>query len=363
MFWQKTNIPEFSEYYPLMESMSREQLKFYKKVEKSLSKEKYIEVEENISYIFVFIYKLLQKYCNKDFSTLYRKLIYLSEIYAENEKVAEYCLFWGHDCLLAENKLEVYLEKSEHKHPFGSWASKSDTRLNIQFHLNQQADIVDLVLLRNGRKNDLLLENEAIYRDSLYVANEKYITENGAWFPKLLNELGKNSCKYEHSLFNGAPISVSNNLELKMYTFYTAEKVINEIKNVSREAENLVRDKLELPRVGEGWISETKLYKFLSEYFSQTMVIQHGKPRWLGRQHFDIWFPNWSIAVEYHGKQHFEPVEFFGGEEAFKKNVERDKRKINLSRRHGVKLFVVTEKDDFNHIAIKIMKHVSKNHA
>jgi len=74
----------------------------------------------------------------------------------------------------------------------------------------------------------------------------------------------------------------------------------------------------------------------------------------LSRQHFDIWLPNWKIAIEYHGKQHFEPVEFFGGKEAFEKTVERDKKKIGLAMQNGVKLFVVTEHDDQDELVQKI---------
>ena len=101
-----------------------------------------------------------------------------------------------------------------------------------------------------------------------------------------------------------------------------------------------------MPKIGEGWVSETALFRKLETEFSNTKVVQHGRPTWLGRQHFDIWFPNWKIAVEYHGRQHFEPVEFFGGKEVFLKTVERDKRKENLSKKHGVKLLIVTETDN-----------------
>ena len=82
--------------------------------------------------------------------------------------------------------------------------------------------------------------------------------------------------------------------------------------------------------------------------------MQHGRPTWLGRQHFDIWIPNWKIAVEYQGKQHFEPVEFFGGEEGYKKTVERDKRKVTLAKRNGVKLFIIAENDDQGELIKKI---------
>jgi hypothetical protein len=105
------------------------------------------------------------------------------------------------------------------------------------------------------------------------------------------------------------------------------------------EPNNIVRDLLKLPRLGEGWISETKLYYQIKQYFNNDVVLQHIKPKWLGRQHFDIYFPLLNIAIEYQGKQHFEPVSYFGGNEAFQKNVERDNRKRELSKTNNCELF------------------------
>ena len=48
--------------------------------------------------------------------------------------------------------------------------------------------------------------------------------------------------------------------------------------------------------------------------------MQHGRPNWLGRQHFDVGFQEENIAVEYQGAQHDKPVDYFGGEKAFLAN-------------------------------------------
>lgn len=114
-----------------------------------------------------------------------------------------------------------------------------------------------------------------------------------------------------------------------------------------------------LPKVGEGWISETVLYEALKKHFLQTKVVQHGKPEWLKQQHFDVWFPDWNIAIEYHGEQHFRPIEFFGGAEAFEKNVERDTRKLNLTKRHGVKLLILREGYDLEDVISKIEAYLA----
>ena len=46
----------------------------------------------------------------------------------------------------------------------------------------------------------------------------------------------------------------------------------------------------------------------------------------------------YRTAIEYQGKQHYEAVELFGGDEGLQDNKERDKRKKMLSEEHGIKL-------------------------
>lgn len=69
--------------------------------------------------------------------------------------------------------------------------------------------------------------------------------------------------------------------------------------------------------------------------------MQHGRPDWLGRQHFDIWIPSRHIGFEYHGLQHFEAVQLFGGEAGLVATQQRDQKKRDLCARHGVRLVEV----------------------
>lgn len=109
-----------------------------------------------------------------------------------------------------------------------------------------------------------------------------------------------------------------------------------------------------VPKIGEGWISETELYYMLKEYFINENVQQHGKPKWLGKQHVDIWFPKHKIGVEYQGLQHDKPIDFFGGEKAFKKNKERDERKKKLFKENKSTLIEVRKGYNFDSIVEKI---------
>lgn len=166
---------------------------------------------------------------------------------------------------------------------------------------------------------------------------------------------------YIHTLCSVVLLWMQNLIcNLKTECLYVARDCSDTIKFLSKEAENKARDIAGVPKIGEGWVSETALFRRLEAEFSNTKVVQHGRPTWLGRQHFDIWFPNWNIAVEYHGRQHFEPVEFFGGKEVFHKTVERDKREADLSKRHGVKLLIVTETDNHDDIVRDINNILTK---
>lgn len=122
-------------------------------------------------------------------------------------------------------------------------------------------------------------------------------------------------------------------------TKHTESKKIFAYRNI----ENLLRSNKGLPKIGEGWISETTLFYLLKEKFDLYEIIQHGSPTWLGRQHLDIWIPELKIGIEYQGAQHDKPVEFFGGQKAFDENLKRDARKRQLCKENGVKLIEVRE--------------------
>ena len=59
---------------------------------------------------------------------------------------------------------------------------------------------------------------------------------------------------------------------------------------------------------------------------------------WLGRQSLDFYLPDYNIAIECQGEQHFKPIEYFGGEEIFLVQKERDIRKKRLCKENKIKL-------------------------
>src|SRR5690625_2911440 len=90
-------VPEFNMYYPSEDAMDKKQFAFYKAVEASLQKGKYIDVDGNIGYVFTYLYKLLSKWNKSGYESLSEFLIYTSEIYKHEKKLSDYCLFWAYD--------------------------------------------------------------------------------------------------------------------------------------------------------------------------------------------------------------------------------------------------------------------------
>lgn len=132
------------------------------------------------------------------------------------------------------------------------------------------------------------------------------------------------------------------------------ESMGHEASKLLRDGENTYRLNIGAKKIGESWIAETELFYKIKNVFSDIEVIQHGRPSWLGRQHFDIWIPELKIAIEYQGKQHDKPIEFFGGLEAFEKGLKRDKLKKKKCLENRVKLIEVREGYFLNEIIDEI---------
>ena len=64
----------------------------------------------------------------------------------------------------------------------------------------------------------------------------------------------------------------------------------------------------------------------------------------INSMHLDFYIPSINTAIECQGEQHFRPIDYFGGDEAFKKQVERDRLKYDLCKKHGVNIIYYCDK-------------------
>jgi len=84
--------------------------------------------------------------------------------------------------------------------------------------------------------------------------------------------------------------------------------------------------------------------------------LEYYSPKWLGRQHLDFYLPDYNIAIECQGEQHFEPVSFNSDksestkQKNFDKIQERDKRKAKLCEENGLKMLYFTHYEKINEL-------------
>lgn len=145
-----------------------------------------------------------------------------------------------------------------------------------------------------------------------------------------------------YSLFNGHPSYLVCRPPAGWHFSYS-KRAEQDCVALIRDAENAWREECDLPRIGEGWVSETKLYYDVKASLPDLEIVQHYRADWLGRQHLDIAIPALRVAIEFQGAQHDQPVAFFGGEEAFARTQARDRQKVGKCQRKGWRLLLVRD--------------------
>lgn len=153
--------------------------------------------------------------------------------------------------------------------------------------------------------------------------------------------------------------NVSNNFFIPKIKPAVSSFLYYIFKDYYIDAEKEWRIKNRLPLNESGWKTETELYYSLRDYFLDIEITQHKQLKWLGLQHLDIYFEGFDLAIEYQGEQHQRPISFFGGEEAFKKTVERDQRKRALCKENNCKLIYVYPNFDLDEVIAEIKYHLN----
>ena len=92
-------------------------------------------------------------------------------------------------------------------------------------------------------------------------------------------------------------------------------------------------------------LNETALYEFINSHISEKVIREKHLP-WLGMKSLDIYIPKHNIAIEYQGRQHFMPLDFFGGEKSYQETIKRDELKFNLCKTNKVHLFYFSKEKD-----------------
>lgn len=380
--WKHSYVYSFSE----IRDANSEQLGFYKVYKSNFLNGKYIDVKGNDNYSFILFYDLLENH-NADIKKLRCYLKALAKYYPKTKSYGETEIIKklenGDDF---EKAWQMIIQKEYiNVQKIIDYESKLnrellDGELIVKLggfsHLTEfgQNNISEIKPFATKQLQNYKQEKETKFFD-LFVQNGEPIKvkKKVQVYPKhsILNFLKRSSPiitkEYNSEYYKPFFLSNAEYEHYKAIDDYQAESgyinsfphvvekaIFNQCRLILKQAEDLYREAIGMPKVGEGWTSETELFYKISDYFKEEEVVHHASPKWLGRQHLDIYFPKLNIGIEYQGAQHYEPIEFFGGQEAFEKTVARDEKKKQLCEKHNCLLIYADKGYDLDEIINEI---------
>jgi hypothetical protein len=368
-----------------LENVSYDQRKFYQIYKESFLNGKMLDVEGNDNYTFVLFYDLISTFqIHRDIKLLELQFKKLESYYPKTkgytqrtvieyfESKSDFENAWKlkyNETYISIDSIIKYQEKL--KRPLLD--SNLIIKLGGYSHLTDfgQKNIENIKPFGNEQLKIYEKDKKNCFFDSFYIAGKPYQKKENNYFKSFFkfNRKKQQSIGYDAYYYKQFYLSESEYNHYKSIddnqfksgyksdTFHVVEKaILNQFRLITKKAEDLYRESIGMPKVGEGWISETELFYLISDFYSKYMVIHHASPKWLGRQHLDIYMPELNICIEYQGAQHYEPVDFFGGQEAFEKTKERDERKRLKCIENRCALIYVNEGCDFEDIKNKINK-------
>lgn len=349
---------EYDGYYLQRDDLTLRQKKFLDELRTSILSGNPLIINENYGYLFVLAYEAIAA---EPLNEVIAFLTSIAEYYDENPSFSNCCRNWIADCHVLLGDVPSALATIP-KPKLGSCnSSQADRIISLKFYAKKALEAPEILSLFRLKLTDFGKGHIAEIAQIL----DQRISDHPELFFELLGEWvhGSNTRVMDYPLFTGVPKSFSFGIDLeanghkkagfpeertksknvRLYNFSLNNRVQADVSDLIRKSENDFRLIKGLPSVGESWLSETLLFNQLSETLHDFEVVRHASPVWLGRQHLDIFIPSLGVAIEYQGIQHDQPVEFFGGEPAFKKRQKLDAKKRRLCKRNGVRLIEVRE--------------------
>jgi hypothetical protein len=349
-----------------------EQKKFYEYFKNSFLDGKFIDHAGNDNYSFILFYDLISDYySHKNINLLEMQFQNLGKFYPktgsytshkiieEFEKRGDFSnaweftsqleyisieTVWSYEKKIGKSLLnpELILKLSSYSHltPFG------------QKNINKIKPFIKKALLQFEKENNATFFQLFFDNENLFKCSESGNYSADYYSKYFINIEAFKACRS----IDNSRILRQGEIVLK---YVVEQAILNQMWIMTSKAEELYRENIGMSKVGEGWISETELFYEIKSAFTEFDVIHHGRPEWLGRQHFDIYIPELNIAIEYQGQQHYKPIDYFGGQEAFEQNKIRDKIKFDKCSEYNCTLIYVDEGYQLDTVISKVRDKIT----
>lgn len=360
IFRVNTNIAEYNQTYPEINSLSPDQKKSYKFIYSNIEKQNYVDVKENNSYIMLYLNELVKKLITEknDLKYYEERINFIRQNYI-TDFLQVYSVLWLGDIYFFFGEYEkALLTWEQNLQPAKIMSMQAEKIISLKLQMNTPLTALEAISFKKkvtkyGYKN---IDKVVIYLDNIlkhdyenHLITNEYFTKN------------ENAIKCPIILFSGCVygfdinhVYKKKNPEKFTYSLTSLKKLIEYIDSICVQAENALREDNGIPRIGEGWISETELFYKIKEHYPQYKVLQHYHDTWLGNQHLDVYIKDINVGIEYQGAQHYKAIEIFGGEEGLINTQKRDKQKVAKCKKNNTKLVIVNEGYNFSDVIKEI---------
>ncbi len=335
---QINDVPPLEMFYPQYGNLDRKQQTFYDDFRQHFLNRTPIDVKGNISYLFLYAYEVIGRLKSDPHESI-EQLRALQHVYGREETFARYLTLWIFDAFTYSKAYYEALAYVQLR--LGSESLMFTSRvLSLKYHLGVPISGSEVYSLCRTDSR-IVKSNKDVCIDLLENSIRTFETAHGIDFLSVLTEQFALRTK-DNYLFAGVPTGPYS-LDLPHYDYAVIGDIAYLLQDWMRVAENSIRMQKGLPKIGEGWISETMLFNIVADICKEKGydVIHHHYPPFLHRQELDIYIPDLKHGIEYMGEQHYKPVAIFGGEEGLKSTIERDQRKKILCEQNGIELTYV----------------------
>ncbi len=378
--WDPGYIYSFDE----LNHANNDQKKFYLYFKEQFSVQEFIDLESNNSYAFILMFDLLKSFRESNNKEFENSLIQLASHYPITESYVYDNLMFYYDSIEDyENGFKYYLHRNLIVLTvFAKYENLLRRNLFTPDIIIRMAG--KSFLTEFGQKNidsikqfiiKYLNEFELLYKTNflnvffdypVFYKKQKLFPDNNpdslkGFDPLYYKEFFFSEAEYEyhHQIDLSQTNLFQNSIHFNSIMTHVVENAIKcQLRKFILKSEDFYRESIGLPKIGEGWISETDLYYKILNAFGLE-VRHHGKPKWLGRQHLDIYIPELDLAFEYQGIQHEEPIDYFGGINGFLNTKKRDEIKRIKCRENGLTLIYVYPDYKFEDIKQTIQRRIT----
>lgn len=251
-------------------------------------------------------------------------------------------------CIICPDHGEFWQRPGDHLHGRGCWKCSNCFKSNNQDFISKARQIHDNIydyskVEYNGNKNKVIIicpkhgEFEQRPNDHL----------NGNGCPLCYGKMKSNTKEF---------IEKANKVHFNEYN-YSKVNYIDAFTKVCitcpkhgdfwQTPSNHIGGKSRCPQCNSEVKSngEKELGKILKS--KNIIFIKDKKFDWLKYKRalrLDFYLPEYNIAIEVQGQQHFKPIKYFGGEKEFEIVKNRDEIKYNLCNEHGVEILYINDK-------------------